>query len=139
MAYMSQETKGKIVEACRPILKKYGIKATWGVDNHSTIVLNVKAGKIDFFTNYAETMQGRPGKRQDVVDQIVRDRYMQVNQYWLDDTFSGKALDCMNELFRTIKSAGEWFDDSDAMTDYFHTAYYIRVNLGKWNKPYIVE
>lgn len=139
MAYMSQETKAKIVDACRPILKKYGIKATWGVDNHSTIVLNVKSGKIDFFTNYAETMQGRPGKRQDVVDRILKDQYMQVNQYWLDDTFHGKALDCMNELFRTIKSAGEWFDKSDAMTDYFHTAYYIRVNLGKWNKPYIVE
>ena len=32
-------------------------------------------------------------------------------------------------------SAG-WFDKSDIQTDYFHTAYFIGINVGKWNKPY---
>ena len=47
MAYMNQEKKAKIVSAVKPILKKYGVKATFAVRNHSTICLNVKAGKID--------------------------------------------------------------------------------------------
>jgi hypothetical protein len=38
-----------------------------------------------------------------------------------------------------MKKAGDWFDKSDAQVDYFHTAYYIDVNIGKWNKPYQVE
>jgi hypothetical protein len=25
------------------------------------------------------------------------------------------------------------------MTDYFNTAYYVDVNIGKWDKPYILE
>lgn len=29
-----------------------------------------------------------------------------------------------------------WFDESDSMTDYFHTAYYMNVSVGKWDKPY---
>ena len=29
-----------------------------------------------------------------------------------------------------------WFDKSDAMTDYFHTAYYFHLNIGRWDKPY---
>ena len=29
-----------------------------------------------------------------------------------------------------------WFDKSDIMTDYFHTAYFLDINIGQWNKPY---
>ena len=36
-------------------------------------------------------------------------------------------------------SEGEWFDKSDAMTDYFHIAYYTNINAGQWNKPYVYE
>jgi hypothetical protein len=30
-----------------------------------------------------------------------------------------------------------WFDKSDSMTDYFHTAYYLSLSIGKWNKSYV--
>jgi hypothetical protein len=30
----------------------------------------------------------------------------------------------------------DYYDRSDAMTDYFDTAYYTNINLGKWDKPY---
>lgn len=57
MAYMNQETKAKIVAAVKPILKKYGIKASFGVRNHSTIVVNIKSGSIDFIGNFVETIR----------------------------------------------------------------------------------
>ena len=31
----------------------------------------------------------------------------------------------------------KWYDKSDAMVDYFDTAYYVDINIGKWNKPYV--
>jgi len=31
------------------------------------------------------------------------------------------------------------FDKSDAQTDYFHVGWYMSVNLGKWDKPYILN
>ena len=54
MAYMNQEKKAEINKRLAPILKKYGIKGTLSVRNHSTIVLTVKAGKIDFIENYLQ-------------------------------------------------------------------------------------
>ena len=42
MAYVSQETKAKIVASVKPIMKKYGLKGTFSVHNHSTICLNLK-------------------------------------------------------------------------------------------------
>ena len=48
MAYMNQEKKAKIAARIKPILKKYGMKGSLAVRNHSTIVLNLKSGKTDF-------------------------------------------------------------------------------------------
>ena len=47
-------------------------------------------------------------------------------------------IDFLNELVVAMKGT-KWFDKSDIMTDYFHTAYYIDINVGKWNKPYVVD
>lgn len=131
MAYMSQEKKAKIATLLKPILAKYGVKGTLAVRNHSTIVLNVKSGKIDFIENYLAD-----GKCQD--ESFVR-RYgsIDVNPYWFQDHFTGKAKAFLTEVFRAMKGA-DWYDNSDAMTDYFDTAYYVDVNIGKWNKPYLL-
>lgn len=139
MAYINQETKAKIVAAVKPILKKYGIKASFAVRNHSALVVTIKSGAIDFIGNYAETNKVRPGFRQDVLDSVVKENHLNVNQYWLDSNFNGKALECLEEIFKAIKTAGNWFDKSDIQTDYFHTAFYMDVSIGKWNQPYIFE
>jgi len=126
MAYMNQEKKAKIVAAVKPILKKYGVKGSFSVRNHSTIVLNVKEGKIDFFSDYG-----------DVED--ARKFGIQVNPYWFHEHFVGKAKSFLTEVFGAMKAAGNWYDNSDAQIDYFDTAYYVDVNIGKWNKPYVVS
>ena len=140
MAYMNQETKAKIVEAVKPILKKYGIKASFGVRHHSTIVVNIKSGRIDFIGNFIETIRSKPGpeSRRTLSNRVTKDQCLDVNQYWLTEQFNGKALECLEEIFKAIKTAGNWFDKSDAQTDYFNTAFYMDVNIGKWNQPYIV-
>lgn len=137
MAYMNQERKATITNALKPILAKYGIKGSLSVRNHSSIVLTLKSGKIDFIANsnrvcgndFYQVARGfRPNTG----------GYDQVNPYWFQDHYDGLAKKFLTEAFKALKSAG-WYDRSDAMTDYFDTAYYVDINIGKWNKPYEVS
>jgi hypothetical protein len=125
MAYMNQEKKKIIASKLKPVLKKYGVKGSLSVRNHMSIVLNVKAGKVDFFTDYG-----------DVED--ARKFGIQVNPYWFQDHFTGKAKEFLADAFDALKSAG-YYNNSDASIDYFDTAYYYDINIGKWNKPYSLE
>ncbi len=125
MAYMNQQMKATIAKNLKPVLKKFGVKGTLSVRNHSTIVLTLKSGKIDFFADY--------GDRED-----ARKFGIDVNPYWFHEHFTGKSKQFLTEAFNALKSAN-WYDESDAQVDYFNTAYYFRINVGKWNKPYIME
>jgi hypothetical protein len=125
MAYMNQEKKAVIAAKLKPVLKKYGVKGTLSVRNHMSIVLTVKSGKVDFFTDY--------GDRED-----ARKFGIQVNPYWFQDHFTGKSKSFLTEAFDALKSAG-YYNNSDASIDYFDTAYYYDINIGKWNKPYVLE
>jgi hypothetical protein len=139
MAYMNQEKKAKIVAAVKPILKKYGVKGSFAVRNHSTICLNLKQGKIDFIENYIDTVTpGNPRMSEDQIAYIRKNKAIDVNPYWFQDHFSGKAKQFLSEVFTNMKSAGQWYDRSDIQTDYFDTAYYVDVNIGNWKKPYEV-
>ena len=51
MAYMNSEKKAVIASKIKPILAKYGVKGSLSVRHHSTIVLTLKSGKIDFIGN----------------------------------------------------------------------------------------
>jgi hypothetical protein len=140
MAYVSQERKAKIVAAVKPILKKYGIKATFAVRNHSTISLNIKSGPIDFVENYIGTDTNKVAANKmspDMIAYLRKTKRIDVNPYWFHEHFSGVAKKFLSEVMPAMKSA-DWYDRSDAMTDYFDTAYYVDINIGKYNKPYEV-
>jgi hypothetical protein len=106
-------------------LKKFDVKGTLSVSNHSTIVLTLKSGKIDFFADYGDSEDARKFG-------------IDVNPYWFHEHFTGTSKAFLTEAFRALKSA-DWYDESDIQTDYFNTAYYFRINVGKWNKPYILS
>lgn len=131
MAFVSKDTKATIASNIKPILKKYGVKATLAVRDHRTIVLNVNSGPIDFIENYlakvSVTCADERGLREH--------RYINVNPYWFHEHFTDVAKKFLTEAMAALKSAG-WYDKSDSMIDYFDTAYYVEINLGKWNKPY---
>ncbi len=125
MAYMNQEKKKVIAAKLKPVLKKYGVKGSLSVRSHMSIVLNVKSGKIDFFNDYG-----------DVED--AKKFGIQVNPYWFQDHFTGKAKEFLADAFDALKSAG-YYNNSDAQIDYFDCAYFYDINIGKWNKPYSLE
>jgi hypothetical protein len=134
MAYMNQERKKIVAETLKPILKKYGIKGSLAVRNHSTLVLNIKAGSIDFIENFNKTIEKRPGGFR---NGSPAEKYISINPYWFQEHFSGKAKAFLTESMKALKSAG-WYDKTDAQIDYFDTAYYVDINIGCWNKPYEV-
>jgi hypothetical protein len=127
MAYINAED----VKAIRNELKAKYPEFKFGVRKGSgslSVDVTIKSGPVDF-------------------TEISSKNYGQVNQYWIDEHYPTHAT-FLKDVFNIIKTApsrGEgfnkgrgWFDESDAMTDYFHTAYYIHLQIGSWDKPYIV-
>lgn len=140
MAYFNQERKQQKAPAIKAILKKYGVKGSLAVRNHSTFVLNLKSGSIDFIENFIETDTKVPhGKKmsQEQMDYIRKNRSLDVNVYWYKEHFSGKALSFLKEVITTMNGGNH--DNSDVQTDYFDVGWYVDVNIGQWNKPYIVQ
>lgn len=137
MAYMNQEKKKQIVEKAKPILKKYGMKATFKCSTHS-ITCTLKSGSIDFIGNMNR-------ERNDLLNphkvdyEALRYRYhFAINQYWYNEHYvDGPAKNFIREMNDAFKAA-DWYDRSDIQTDYFDTAYYYNLEVGSWGKPYIL-
>ena len=133
MAYVSQELKAKLSPAIKLVCKKFGVKASLAVRNHSTLVLNVKSGPIDFIGNLNKVCSVAPGA----------DRYgpyraavgsIDVNPYHYRDHFDGKALAFLSAILPAMNTGNH--DNSDIQSDYFDVGWYVDVNIGAWNKPY---
>ena len=125
MAYMSQDRKRELVAEAKKVLKRYGMKATFKVRHHSTIVCTIKSGPLDLIGN-------------SVIDaHKTRAGCMDVNVYHYRNHFSGECLKFIDALVKAL-NAGNW-DKSDAMTDYFNVGWYVDLDVGKWDKPYVLE
>ncbi len=134
MAYISQEKKSTIAPVVKAICKKYGVKASLAVRNHSTLVLNVKSGKIDFIENYNSA---NPVRFQRSGSDYKADGYIQVNPYWYHEHFDGVAREFLEEVLAAMNNGNH--DNSNAQIDYFDVGWYTDVNIGRWNKSYVVE
>jgi hypothetical protein len=121
MAYVSPELKARIAPQVKKICQKYGVSGTLSVRNHSTLVLTIKKGKLNFFDACLMKIS-QPGS-------------IDVNPYWYRDHFEGKPKEFLIEIFDAMNKGNH--DRSDIQTDYFYVGWYVSVNIGKWNKPYV--
>ena len=115
MAYMNQQRKAERMPAIKAVLKKYGMKGSVRVLHHATLVVTLSSGEIDFGSEY-----------------------LQVNHYWIEDHYQGAAKDFLLEL-KDAMLGNDYFNDSDAQIDYFSCSHYISINVGCWDKPYILN
>ena len=62
---------------------------------------------------------------------------LQLNHYYLDTAYTGELL----ATFEAIRDAmnTDNHDRSDTQSDYFDVGHYIAINVGKWDKPFIVK
>ena len=129
MAYISATD----VAAIRKELKEAFPKFKFGVKKESgslAVAVTVKQATYSFDDAFAKSWNGQ--------------RYAQVNQYWIADHFQDaeerEFLLQVNEIMHNApgRAGGRvYFDESDAMTDYFHTAFYTHLQIGSWDKEYV--
>jgi len=117
MAYVSQEKKKSLAPVIKAVLKKYKVKASIAVRHHSTLVVNIKEGAVPF----------KPS-----------DHY-QVNEYHYENHYADNPtlVSFLSELISAMKGP-EYYNNDDAMTDYFDRSHYTDINFGKWDQPYKV-
>ena len=84
-SYVSQEDKKELSPAIKAVLKKYKMKGSIAVRHHSTLVVNVRSGVIDF----SDALETRGN--------------ICVNQYWIDENYTGAARDFLNELLAAME------------------------------------
>lgn len=142
MAFVSQEFKKEMTPAIRAVLKKFKMKGTIGVRNHSTLVVNVKSGDIDMLAANKRAAINNP--KNDMYDKydvqrlnyILERTHIDVSEHWMDSNFDSEiAIEFLNELMTAMKGPS-FFNDSDTMTDYHHRSHYIEINIGGYSKPY---
>ena len=114
MAYFSKEMKAAIAPKIASLLKEYGMKGSLAIDHHSEIVLNLRSGVIDFGSEYT-----------------------QVNVYHVDRFYSGKAKEFLTKAVEILNTGN--YDNSDSVTDYHDVGHYISINVGRWDKAYVVS
>ena len=119
MSYISTEDVKKIRVALK---NEFGKKLKFGVRKSSgghSVGVTIKSGTVDF-------------------SDIMRNTYdqVQVNHYHLQNYGVHKSL--FEKIVEIIKTApsNKWYDNSDAMIDYFDVAFYFDLNVGDWNNPY---
>ena len=125
MAYVSKEKKAKIVKALKKEFgadaKERGFTYTVSVRNHSAICMNIKKGTVDFFKGH---------KNQDVIDR----GYNCV--MYSHDSFNAEAEKIIKRALKCLNLNNH--DNSDIMTDYFDVGHYVEINIGSWEKPYVL-
>ena len=119
MSYISTEDVKKIRVALK---NEFGKKLKFGVRKSAgghSVNVTIKSGTVDF-------------------SDIMRNTYdqVQVNQYHLQNYGVHKSLfEKIVEIIKTAPSK-KWYNNSDAMIDYFDVAFYFDLNVGDWNNPY---
>ena len=112
MAYVSAADKAKLAPTIRAVLKKYNIKGSIAVRHHTTLVVSIKSGDINF-----------------------ANKSTHINPYYISEHHTGTARAFLLELSAAMRGP-DFYDNTDSMTDYFDVRHYIDISIGKWDKPY---
>lgn len=138
MAYMNQERKALIAAQLKKVVPAQW-KYTLAVRNASTIVMTITQAPVDLIGECLRVSQKYESASKSPSNE--RPSNLDVNQYYLDRQFDGdllvtmkKIMDCLN--LRDVEGQQNW-DKSDIMTDYFDVGWYVDLNIGSWNRPFL--
>jgi hypothetical protein len=123
------------VKAIRQALKaEFGTRFKFSVTrrDHCEVSVAIIAGAEDMSALWAEKSEGEYGYGQ-----------RNVNQYYISKERYGVFADVFEKINNIIKTAPAtaeggraYYDDSDVQTDYFDTAFYYNIGVGRWDRPY---
>lgn len=112
MAFINKETVAVIRKEIKTTFPK---SWKWSItkEHHSSIVITLLSGNIDDAKHKAH-----------------------INHHYLDDNNNPFVI-VFKKIDEIVNRIGGYYDNSDAMTDYFDTAFYKNYQVGKWDKEYI--
>lgn len=119
MAYI---TSNSVKEIRNNIKNLYPAKNGWKFsitrENYSCVKCEILAAPIELRIDTTKENEG-------------------VNNFWLESRYEGKN-ETATEILKNINEILNLnnFDNSDAMTDYFHVGHYVTISIGAWNKPF---
>lgn len=117
MAYVTATQVKQTREALKMAFPDFKFMVRKGPGSSSSINVSIMSGPLDF---------GNPqgGKT--------------VNPYHVGSMYESHVVPFLEAVIKVIKYGTErqYYDNSDPMTDYFDTAFYLDVEMGRWEKPY---
>jgi hypothetical protein len=129
MAHITADDVKAIRQELKAAFPKWKFSCRKGSGSLSVDV-TILQGTCSFADSFANSYNGK--------------RHAQVNQYYIPQHFTDleecAALEKINEIMHNAPGRAnvlrKFFDHSDAMTDYFHTAFYTHLSIGAWDKEY---
>jgi len=126
MAYVSKEDKKVIAERVKTLFKKTGFKGSVAGQGTGVLKVTIKSGPLSLPVGPGYEPKSSYGEA-----------HYNVNPYRFreSEALSQEWKDFLVDLEIAIKQ-DIWFDKSDIMTDYFHTAFYIDIRIGDRKNGY---
>ena len=117
MAYLNKDQVKQTREALRVAFPDFKFLVRRGNGGYGSINVSIMSGPVDFGD---------------------LDMPKSVNPYHVGTLFEDHQVGFLEAVIKVIKygTDRQWYDNSDPMTDYFDTAFYLDVELGRWQKPY---
>lgn len=126
MAYASKERKATIAAGLKEVMPK-DWKYSLAIRHHSTFVLTIAKAPVDLVK-----LATANGYR-------AYDNHVQLGGHNVARHFEGtEVAEVFNKIQKVMYSA-DYHDRSDAMIDLHDTAYYVDMNLGRWDKGFEVQ
>ena len=125
MAYISASEVKAIREALKVRFPEYKFSVRKSSGGHA-VEVDIMKGKDDFLKDIGECYEGAG--------------YTSINHYHTHMYGDYKVLfDKIVDTIHYAPGGQQYYDNSDAMVDYFDTAFYVNLGIGRYGKPYMME
>ncbi len=138
MAFIDQAKKEVIaaeLKKCMPKDWKYSLAIRHNVE----IVMTLMAAPADIIGEL-NTVARATAERRGQPFYPIQDGHVQLSHVasHIQDQLPANShiFPVLESALKALKSA-DWYDNSDSQVDYFDTAYHYRIDIGRWNKPFL--
>lgn len=123
MAYIDQTKKKEIAAKLKKVVPA-GWKYSLAIRNHMALVMTIQSAPVDLLKDVQWDRQAEG----------YTEFYPNTNH---QRHFSEENIKVLKAIWDVLND-GNW-DKSDIMTDYFNVGWYVDLNIGRWNKPFVVK
>lgn len=131
MAYISKE---KVAEMRKKIRKEFpNFKISVRRLHYFEVWVNIYEGDADFVKEY---------KYNDELSENLKNNFtMQINEYHIDDNFSGRSKEVLNKIKEIITTTEKHYDSNfgDYGADYCDFTFYYTIEIGSYDRPYQIK